>query len=148
MDPKNFCRFIARGFGADDFERSFMKKSSQNLESLELRIAKILRYGVLVAGLFLLIGWAAQINFSKNIFNDFHDYQSSPLLGSLELAWRQGAWGSLTAYAGLLILICLPLLRVVMTGAVFLKQKDYIMAAVVGLVLMGLVISIGLGFEV
>jgi uncharacterized membrane protein len=45
-------------------------------------------------------------------------------------------------------LICLPVLRVMMTLLVFVKKKDYALAVVSGVVLAGLFLSLLLGFEI
>jgi uncharacterized membrane protein len=118
------------------------------LQNLELFIAKFLRYGVFVAGVVIFVGWMSQINFHRNVFEDFHIYQNAPLTDTLYFLWLQHNWGLLLTYVGLMLLISLPLMRVVLTAAVFLVQKDYLLAACAGLVLFGLVLSFVLGFEI
>lgn len=118
------------------------------LEALELFIAKFLRYGVLIAGAVIFLGWMSQINFHRNVFEEFHVYQHMPLGDTLSFLWLQQSYGLLLAYVGLILLISLPLLRVVMTAGLFLIEKDYLMAVCALLVLGGLALSIALGFEI
>lgn len=118
------------------------------LEALELFIAKFLRIGVLVAGCVIFIGWMSQINFHRNIFEDFQIYQHMQLTDTLSFLWFQHSYGLLIAYVGLILLISLPLLRVILTAGLFIVEKDYLMAACALLVLGGLGLSIALGFEI
>ncbi len=118
------------------------------LEALELFIAKFLRYGVLIAGAVIFVGWMSQINFHRNVFEEFHVYQHMSLGDTLSFLWLQQSYGLLLAYVGLILLISLPLLRVVMTAGLFLIEKDYLMAICALLVLGGLALSIALGFEI
>jgi uncharacterized membrane protein len=53
----------------------------------------------------------------------------------------------LLSYAGLIALISLPVLRVLLTMILFLKQKEYILAVVAALVLIGLFVSFTFGME-
>ncbi|RYZ76357.1 MAG: DUF1634 domain-containing protein [Proteobacteria bacterium] len=118
------------------------------LEALELFIAKFLRYGVLFAGLVIFIGWMSQINFHRNVFEDFHVYQNMSLFDTLWFLFLQHNWGLLTAYLGLMLLIALPFLRVVLTAGVFVIEKDYLLAGCAVLVMAGLILSFALGFEI
>ena len=119
-----------------------------DLEKLELFIAQLLRKGVLLAGLFILIGWIFQINFKYNTFADFKTYQTLNMLETLIDLWNSHSWAKLIAYAGLFVLISLPVLRVLATGVIFIKQKNLKFVLLVGLVLFGLTLSLVLGFEV
>ncbi|CAN5424929.1 hypothetical protein BH10BDE1_BH10BDE1_04490 [soil metagenome] len=116
--------------------------------SLELFIAKFLRYGVLVAGALMLFGWMSEISFKTDTFSHFATYHDVRLFPTLRALIETSRWGLLTAYAGMFVLISLPLLRVLMTLVVFLKKKDYALAAVSTLVLAGLFLSLLLGFEI
>lgn len=118
------------------------------LQRLELFIANFLRYGVLFAGLVIFIGWMSQINFDRNVFEDFHNYHSAPLLETLHFLVLQQNSGLLISYLGLFILICLPIFRVVLTAAVFILDRDYLLAGCAALVLAGLAFSFALGFKV
>lgn len=129
---------------------TFLRSSapSKDLFALELFIAKLLRYGVFLAGILIFIGWASQIDFHEDTFSHFTAYKASPLIPALQGLWARAEYGLLISYLGLGVLISLPVLRVAMTGAVFIKQKDFIMAGLVALVLSGLILSFVLGFEI
>lgn len=114
---------------------------------LELKISHLLRWGVLLAGVFLLLGWVRLLDFSQNPLLAFHDYHEQNLRESLHLALEQRQWGLLTAYVGLGLLISLPLLRVLMTGILFLKEKERLLAALAFFVFFLLVLSFSLGIE-
>ncbi len=118
------------------------------LLELETRIAKLLRRGVLLAGLFIFAGWMSQISFTKNVFINYQSYSENPLFNTLKNLLDQNAYGTLLAYLGLTILISLPILRVIMTGLIFIKQKDFRMVGLVAIVILGLAISIALGFKI
>lgn len=119
----------------------------KDVYALELFIAKFLRYGVVLAGLLMLAGWLTQISFTTDAFAPFHVYHDAPLFRTIAEHIEAGHWGILTAYAGMAVLISLPLIRVLMTFAVFVKKRDYTLAAVSAVVLFGLGLSIALGFE-
>ncbi len=117
------------------------------LENLELKISKFLRLGVLCSGLFLLIGWIANFKLGSINTEAFKTYSAVDLMTSLELAIMEGNWAILISYLGLIILISLPMIRVFLTAIIFLKQRENILAALAGLVLLGLVISFSFGIE-
>lgn len=120
----------------------------QDGQSLELFISKFLRIGILMAGVLMLAGWLSQLSFSTDIFSNFQTYHEVRLIPTLRSLFDNKEWGLLTSYAGLFVLICLPLLRVVMTLVVFLRNRNYILAGVSALVLLGLFLSVALGFEI
>ena len=120
----------------------------KDVYALELFIARFLRYGVLVAGVLMLAGWLTQLSFSQDTFAHFQVYHDVRIYEALQEAWAGERWGLLTSYLGMFVLISLPLLRVLMTFAVFVKKRDYALAAVSGLVIFGLALSIALGFEI
>lgn len=116
--------------------------------NLELFIAKFLRYGVLVAGLFIFAGWMSQIDFHHNVFAHFATYTHAPLIETLRAQVDAQNWGLLITYFGLMILIALPLTRVALVAVVFLSGRDYAMAFCALLVLFGLGLSFVLGYEI
>jgi uncharacterized membrane protein len=118
------------------------------LYSLEMFISKLLRWGVLLAGLFLLIGWLMNISLTGNPFAIFQTYHEVPFLETLQAVFTNREWGLGLAYLGLCILISLPMLRVLMTAVLFFKQKEYWMASAATLVMIALLISFSLGFEI
>lgn len=120
---------------------------NDGLLSLELKISKLLRWGVLAAGLLMALGWISLLDFSQNPLAAFHDYKGEPLTESLETALQNQQWGLLAAYAGLIVLISLPLLRVLMTAILFIKQKEKTLAAIAFFVFAILILSFSLGIE-
>lgn len=118
-----------------------------NIESLELKISKFLRVGVLLAAVFMFIGWMMQFKLTANPFFSFSIYDQIPFTDLLQHHLYRKNWGALISYLGLIILISLPVIRVALTGFLFLRQKEFILAGIAFLVLFGLVISFVFGFE-
>lgn len=121
--------------------------NTEDLERLELKIAKLLRYGVMAAGLLIFIGWMMNIQFDANPLLAYHDYQSVTLQGHLQMALAMKNYSELVGYAGLFILISLPILRVLMTAILFTKQKDYWLAGIAYFVFVAIAVSCALGLE-
>lgn len=117
------------------------------LENLELKISKFLRYGVLVAGFFLAIGWISQFSLTENPYEHFKFYDYLPLQDILKHYVQHKQWGILISYVGLGLLISLPLIRVMLTAFLFIKQKEYHLAAIASLVLICLLISFSFGID-
>ncbi len=117
------------------------------LESLELKISKFLRLGVLCSGFFLLVGWLANFNFENASPEKFKTYSPVDMFTSIELAIMDGNWALLISYLGLIILISLPMIRVFLTAFLFLKQKENILACIAGFVLLALIVSFSFGIE-
>lgn len=114
--------------------------------SLELTIAKLLRVGVIIAGLLIFAGWMSRFDFVRNPLAEFGTFHDEPLIPILRRAWDMRDWGLLTMYAGLISLIALPFTRVLMTAVLFVRQREYILAAFAALVVAGLLFSFSLGF--
>lgn len=103
---------------------SVAPNNPQQLARMEGILAGLLRYGALVASGWILLG------ITLSVFDDI-----SPLVhGSAALSDRCLA-------IGIVLLIALPVLRVALTTAVFLFDKDYLFAAISGTVL--LIITLG-----
>ena len=117
------------------------------LESTELMIAKFLRYGVILSGIVLLVGWMLQISFTHNVYLEFAHYGQEDLIHRLSKAYIAQDWGTIISYLGLGILISLPFVRVLLTAVVFVLDQDYLMASCAILVVVGLVLSVTLGFQ-
>lgn len=117
------------------------------LENLELKISKLLRWGVIFAGVLMLVGWVSQINLLGNPFFNFKQYDHIPLNDLLKLHYYHKHWGVLISYAGLAALISLPLIRVFLTAIIFIKQKEFALAMIAMVVLIGLIVSMSLGIE-
>lgn len=117
------------------------------LESLELKISKFLRFGVLVAAVFMLIGWITQLIFQEHSFELLKTYNAVSVSETLEIAFAHNQWSELVAYFGLMILIALPITRVFLTAFLFIKQKEFLLAGIASFVLIALIISFSLGIE-
>ena len=125
---------------------SSLQKDAE-LEALELKIAKLLRYGVIFAGALILIGWMLQIQFTSNPFLGFSSYHGLSMMANLQAAWENSNWAQLISYAGLFVLISLPILRVLMTAILFVRQNDTIMAGLAFFVFVAIIVSCALGLE-
>ena len=117
------------------------------IEELELKIAKFLRYGILVAGLLIFIGWAINFEWSGNPFARFQVYSHAQMSDLVEVSFMAQDWGILISYVGLFALISLPIIRVLLTAVLFVKQKEYTLAMIAVFVLSGLITSFALGIE-
>ncbi len=117
------------------------------LFSLELFIAKLLRYGVYTSTFLIATGWLLITTQSPENWTQYQQYHLYPLQDVMLRIWKAKDWGYLISYLGLTTLILLPFIRVLMTSAIFIKQKDYLMAAIAGVVLLGLTFSFLMGFE-
>ncbi len=118
------------------------------LSDLELKIAKLLRIGVLIAGLFIAVGWLWDISANGDQLMQFKDYHSLSLMQSLQDCLTQGRYGLLISYLGLTVLVLLPVVRVLLTGILFLAQKERVLAAIAISVFVVLVASFSLGISV
>lgn len=121
--------------------------SDESVPALEWAVARMLRVGVIIAGVMMLGGWFTFMDFTGNPLVNFHEYKEMPLLESLELAREQSNWGLLLAYAGLALLVSLPIVRVFMTAVLFTKQRQKILAGIAYFVFFILIISLTLGIE-
>lgn len=115
--------------------------------SLELKISKFLRFGVLLAGFLMLIGIIIRFKWHGDPFFNFQFYDQIPFQKILEHHLKFGHWGQLISYLGLIVLISLPVLRVLLTAILFIAQKDYLLAFIAIIVLVSLALSFTLGIE-
>lgn len=122
--------------------------SKDSLYDLELFISKFLRMGVLIAGLLLLVGWLSKFQFDGNRLAEFEVYRHMSFAESFWHCWAEGQWGLVVSYIGLCVLICLPLIRVLLTAVLFFKHKEHIMASAAAIVFFALLLSFSLGFGV
>ncbi len=122
--------------------------TESRLFSLELFIAKFLRYGVFFAAALLFVGWMMQIDFRHDTFEAFSVYKNTPLKQTLSELTATNSYGLLISYLGLVVLISLPVLRVALTACAFVMERDYRLAAVAVVVLVGLLFSFVLGFKI
>ncbi len=119
----------------------------RNLETMELKISKFLRIGVLISGLIILTGWGLSFKPDADPFAPLQTYSSFNLIDSLQMHFILQNWGKIIAYVGLLFLISLPVIRVFLSIILFIKQKEKIMALIGAIVLVGLILSFRLGIE-
>lgn len=117
------------------------------LESLELKISKFLRFGVILAGALILLGWVLNFKGGTTPFAAFEIYQQIPFQDLLSHYINEKNWGGLIALGGLISLISLPIIRVLLTAGLFIKQKEYALALIASLVLLGLTTGFFLGVE-
>ncbi len=122
--------------------------STKDIESLELWISKFLRVGVIFSGILMATGWIMTFKWSGNPFYFFDFYDPIPFKDLLGFYIMRENWGVLTSIAGLIVLISLPVLRVLLTCFLFLKQKEYILALIAFIVFTGLMVSLFLGLVI
>lgn len=121
-------------------------KNDEQIESLEMRIAILLRWGVVGAGIFLACGILLHPAMGPNSFGSYHDYQQRSL--GTYLSENNFSAPLLIAYAGLFWLISLPLIRVALTSFLFWRQKEKTLSMMALSVLGLLLISCALGLEI
>ena len=119
----------------------------ENLEQLELKISKFLRFGVILAGALMLIGFVLGFYPEANPFLHFSQYDELPFKEIVSLHFKRRHFGPLISYTGLIILILLPVIRVFLTGILFLRAGEKIMSLLAIIVLMALLISFSFGID-
>ena len=117
------------------------------LESLELKISKFLRAGVLVAGTLLATGWIANLFGGRGGLTALATYRAVPLREDLADAIARGEYARLISYVGLAVLIALPFTRVVLTAVLFWRRREWVLAGIATFVAAALVASIALGID-
>jgi uncharacterized membrane protein len=120
---------------------------NENLERMELKIAKFLRVGVVVSGITMLIGWAWSFKVNVDPFASLQTYSSLTFVQSIKVCLLLRYWGRLLIYLGLIILISLPIIRVILSTYLFIKQKEKTMALIGAIVMLGLILSFSLGVQ-
>lgn len=118
------------------------------LHTLELKISRLLRAGVLIAGLFIFIGWMWDISVAGDQLTHFKDYHSVGLLDSIRECVSSGRYGLLVTYFGLTVLVLLPVARVLLTGVLFVIQKERVLGFIALFVFAVLVASFSLGINI
>jgi uncharacterized membrane protein len=124
----------------------------EELVTLEMKISRFLRAGVLVAGVTMLIGWGwavieSHAGWSDNPYAVFQTYHESPLGQELREAVQNRSWPVLISYLGLVMLISLPITRVFLTMVLFFRQKEKTLGFIALFVLFALIVSMLLGLE-
>lgn len=118
-----------------------------DLETLELKISKFLRWGVVFSGILMLSGWIISFKWTADSFVNFQTYDHISIQELIGFHWKKKDIGPLVSYAGLFALISLPLIRVFLTGILFIRSGEKILATIAALVLLGLFISFSFGIE-
>lgn len=127
---------------------SEINQSEQKLQSSELLISRFLRFGVLLSGMFLLVGWVWMLKEKGDTLETFNQYQPQSLIESLHWALVMQDRATFVSFVGLAILVSLPMIRVLMTGILFLKQKEKVLGLMAFLVFVSLLGSLFLGIEI
>jgi len=117
------------------------------LERMELKISKFLRVGVLISGITIAAGWIWSFDPNADPFANLQTYRPLNLMDSFEISFMLQYWGRMLCYLGLFFLISLPVIRVLLSILLFIKQKEKAMALIGAIVLVGLILSFSLGTE-
>lgn len=118
-----------------------------SLHQLEIRISQFLRGGVLFAGALLFVGWVWMFINSGDVLSTFNEYHPQSLSESIQWALIMNDRALLMSFFGLVVLVTLPVIRVLMTGILFIRQKDYRLAIIAFAVFFVLVASFTLGID-
>lgn len=121
-----------------------MKVEDWNIED---SIAKLLRIGVILAGLLIAIGWFFQLSFRADVFAEFATYQPQTMRSRIDDLFTASDWPKLIGYFGLGLLVSLPVIRVLMTLVLFVKSREHLMVIAASIVLLSLAGGILLGFS-
>lgn len=114
---------------------------------VEASISKVLRWGVLMALLFLIVGMIWQIATAERIaIESYSQYTPTPPFE----VWNQLSGSGLTSqsflYLGLITLLLLPLLRVILTAILFYWRREWMMALAATFVTVALIVGFALGW--
>ncbi|MEK2645649.1 DUF1634 domain-containing protein [Bdellovibrio sp. BCCA] len=118
-----------------------------SLHQLEIRISQFLRGGVLFAGALLFVGWVWMLINSGDVLSTFSEYHPQSLSESIQWALIMNDRALLMSFFGLVVLVTLPVIRVLMTGILFIRQKDYRLAIMAFAVFFVLIASFTLGID-
>lgn len=112
------------------------------------KLSELLRYGVLTSGLLMLLGWLSTLDFNKKSLPSLSEYQTSAsLVTILPQAIEQSQWGLLLSYAGLALLVALPVFRVFVTIPFFIKQNEKILAFAAAFVFVILIVNFAISLD-
>ncbi|KYG61103.1 DUF1634 domain-containing protein [Bdellovibrio bacteriovorus] len=124
-----------------------VNSEEKTLNRLEYRISQLLRSGVLFAGIFLLVGWLWMWWKGEQSLSSLTEYQPTSLFENLQWALLMQDRAMLISYTGLIILVSLPVVRVFLTGILFIKQKENKLALMAFAVFVVLIGSFFLGID-
>ncbi|MBO9665333.1 MAG: DUF1634 domain-containing protein [Bdellovibrio sp.] len=122
-------------------------KQNEELHDLELIISKLLRVGVLCAGIFLLLGWLWLWYNNGDVLSSFTTYEPRGFFETIHWALLTQDRAMLVSMVGLAVLVLLPIARVFLTGVLFVKQKDFMLALMAFAVFACLIASFLLGID-
>jgi uncharacterized membrane protein len=124
-----------------------MTRSDAKVEALEWKIGRFLRYGVFTSAFFLTLGWAGEYKRAPHAIEHFQVYRPLSLIRMVEQALIAHDVYRLLTLFGFATLIALPIIRVLLTGYLFLRNRDWSMAAMAIFVFGVLTLSFFLGLE-
>jgi uncharacterized membrane protein len=104
-----------------------------------------LRFGVLLSGTLIFLGWIFKFRPTGNPFFNFQIYDRIPFSDLIFFYWDKKDWAMMISYAGLISLISLPLVRVIVLSILFFRQREYNLAMISFLVILLLFLSISMG---
>lgn len=122
-------------------------EEKESIAGLEYCISQFLRFGVLLAGGFLAVGWCWLLVQGNSKLTGFSNYESESLFESVRWSLFLQDRGKLLTFIGLGILVALPVLRVLLTGVIFIAKREYRMAATAFIVFSVLILSFLLGID-
>lgn len=122
-------------------------KQDQSLHDLEMTISKLLRLGVMGAGILLALGWLWLLFNNGDVLAGFSNYEPHSFFETIQWALINRDKAMLISMAGLALLVSLPIIRVFMTAVLFVKQKDFILAIMAFAVFACLIASFMLGID-
>ncbi|MGZ3772266.1 MAG: DUF1634 domain-containing protein [Pseudobdellovibrionaceae bacterium] len=124
-----------------------MSPLSNAVHQLELKISYLLRIGVLIAGFLLCLGWLWMLTHGESISGKFTDYtKPMPFPERVHWAIISNDPATLISLLGLAFLVILPILRVLMTGILFIWRKEFRLGFIAFIVFIALISSFFLGF--
>lgn len=122
-------------------------KQDTELHKMELAISHVLRSGTIISGIAIFTGWVWMWIAKGDQLQNFGTYNERRLPDMITDAIHSNDYGMLLSLGGLALLVSLPIIRVLLTALLFIKQKNRILAVMAIAVFMMLVASFILGIE-
>ncbi|HWU43310.1 MAG TPA: DUF1634 domain-containing protein [Bdellovibrio sp.] len=129
------------------YKTTATESRDEALEQLEYIISQLLRIGVLLAGVMLLVGWLWLWFNNGSLLESFTVYEPKSFLETVHWALISNDRPMIISLLGLVLLVSLPIVRVLLTGVLFLRQKDFPLACMAFLVFAALITSVLLGID-
>lgn len=111
------------------------QESSKEINEVEIFVSKSLRFGVLVSGAVILLGLVLFLSSGEGGYPG--DSYPTRLRDIFAGAFDMKPFGIILA--GLVLLICTPIMRVGISALVFLKEKDWLYVGISAVVFLMLV---------